>query len=49
VELAKFAQEAGAAAVSVATPRLAAVEEKDLLRHFDRILSAIDVPLILQD
>jgi 4-hydroxy-tetrahydrodipicolinate synthase len=49
VELARFAQEAGAAAVSVAAPRLFAIEEKDLLRHFDRILAAIDVPLVLQD
>ncbi|MGD0126944.1 MAG: dihydrodipicolinate synthase family protein [Terriglobia bacterium] len=49
VELARFAQETGAAAVSVATPRLFPVEEKDLLRHFDKILSAIDIPLVLQD
>jgi 4-hydroxy-tetrahydrodipicolinate synthase len=49
VELARFAQQAGAAAVSVAAPRLFAVEERDLLWHFDRILSAIDVPLVLQD
>ena len=49
VELAQFAQEAGAAAVSVAAPRLFPIEEKDLLRHFDRILSAISIPLVLQD
>jgi len=49
VELARFAQEVGASAVSVAAPRLFALEEKDLLRHLDRILSAIDVPLVLQD
>lgn len=48
-ELARFAQEAGAAAVSVAAPRRFPVEEKDLLRHFDRVLSAIDLPLVLQD
>ncbi len=48
-ELARFAQEVGAAAVSVAAPRRFPLEEKDLLRHFDRILSAIDVPLVLQD
>jgi dihydrodipicolinate synthase/N-acetylneuraminate lyase len=48
-ELARYAQEVGASAVSVAAPRQFAVEEKDLLRHFDRILSAIDVPLVLQD
>jgi 4-hydroxy-tetrahydrodipicolinate synthase len=48
-DLARFAQDAGAAAVAVATPRQFAVAERDLLRYFDRILSAIDVPLILQD
>jgi len=49
VELARFAQEAGAAAVCVAAPRMFAISENDLLRHFDRILSAIDIPLVLQD
>jgi len=49
VELARFAQEAGATAVSVAAPRMFAIDEKDLMRHFDRILSAIEVPLVLQD
>jgi len=48
-ELSQFAQDAGATAVSVATPRLFAVTEKDLLRYFDRILTAIDVPLVIQD
>lgn len=48
-ELARFAQDAGAAAVAVAAPRLFAVAERDLLRYFDRILSAIDIPLVLQD
>jgi 4-hydroxy-tetrahydrodipicolinate synthase len=48
-ELARFAQEAGAGAVSVAAPRQFALTEKDLLRYFDRVLSAIDVPLLLQD
>jgi 2-keto-3-deoxy-L-arabinonate dehydratase len=48
-ELALFAQEAGAAAVSVAAPRRFPLEENDLLRHLDRVLSAIDIPLVLQD
>jgi dihydrodipicolinate synthase/N-acetylneuraminate lyase len=48
-ELARFAQSAGAAVVAVAVPRLFPVREQDLLRYFDRILSAIDVPLLLQD
>ena len=49
VELARFAQETGAAAVAVAVPRQFAVRDRDLLRYFDRILSAIDVPLLIQD
>ena len=49
VELARFAQDAGAAAVAVAVPRQFAVRDRDLLRYFDRILSAIDVPLLMQD
>lgn len=48
-ELARFAEEAGADAVSVAAPRQFALTENDLLRYFDRVLSAIDVPLLLQD
>lgn len=40
---------AGAAAISVAVPRLFGLPERDLLRYFDRILSAITVPLIIQD
>jgi 4-hydroxy-tetrahydrodipicolinate synthase len=47
--LARFAQDAGAAAVAVAVPRVFAVTENDLLRYFDRILAAIDVPLLVQD
>jgi len=49
VELARFAQKAGAAAVSVAAPRIFDIGENNLLRHFDRILAAIDIPLVLQD
>lgn len=49
LELARFAQDAGAAAVAVAVPRQFAVRDRDLLRYFDRILSAIDVPLLIQD
>src|SRR5437763_220011 len=48
-ELARCAQNAGASAVAVAVPRQFAVREEDLLRFFDVILSAIDVPLLLQD
>lgn len=48
-ELAMFAQEVGATAVSIAVPRRFPLEEIDLLRHFDHILSAIDIPLVIQD
>lgn len=47
--LARFTQSAGAAAVAVAAPRQFAVAERDLLRYFDRVLLAIDVPLLVQD
>src|SRR5205814_4417629 len=47
--LARFAQDAGAAVVAIAVPRQFAVRDRDLLRYFDRILSAIDVPLLMQD
>ncbi len=42
-------ERAGAAAVSVAVPRLFALPERDLLRYFDRILTAIGIPLVIQD
>jgi dihydrodipicolinate synthase/N-acetylneuraminate lyase len=49
VETARDLERAGAAAISVAVPRLFNLPERDLLRYFDRILSAITVPLIIQD
>ena len=42
-------ERAGAAAVSVAVPRLFRLPERDLLRYFDRILQAITIPLVIQD
>jgi 2-keto-3-deoxy-L-arabinonate dehydratase len=48
-ETARDLEQAGAAAISVAVPRLFALPERDLLRYFDRILQAITVPLIIQD
>jgi 4-hydroxy-tetrahydrodipicolinate synthase len=42
-------QESGVSAVCAAVPRLFPLSERDLLRYFDRILSGIDVPLIVQD
>ena len=48
-ETALEAQRTGVDAISVSVPRLFPLGERDLLRYFDRILSAIDVPLIIQD
>jgi dihydrodipicolinate synthase/N-acetylneuraminate lyase len=48
-ETARDFEQAGAAAISVAVPRLFGLPERDLLRYFDRILGAITVPLIIQD
>ena len=48
-ETALDAQRTGADAISVSVPRLFPLGERDILRYFDRILSAIDVPLIIQD
>jgi dihydrodipicolinate synthase/N-acetylneuraminate lyase len=49
VETARELERAGAAAISVAVPRLFGLPERDLLRYFDRILQGITVPLIIQD
>jgi dihydrodipicolinate synthase/N-acetylneuraminate lyase len=49
VETARDLEHAGAAAVSVAVPRVFGLPERDLLRYFDRVLLAISVPLIIQD
>ncbi len=48
-ETALAAQETGVDAVSVSVPRLFPLGERDILRYFDRILSAIDIPLVIQD
>jgi len=48
-ETARDLEHAGAAAISVAVPRVFGLPERDLLRYFDRILEAIIVPLIIQD
>jgi len=42
-------EHAGAAAIAVAVPRIFDLPEHDLLRYFDRILTVISVPLIIQD
>lgn len=43
------AQTDGASAVCCSVPRMFSLDEGALLKHFDRILQAIDVPLIIQD
>jgi len=48
-ETARDFERAGAAAISVAVPRLFNLPERDLLRYFDRILRAINIPLLIQD
>ena len=48
-ENAKFAEEAGADAVCVTVPRLFPLPEADLLRYFDRVLSALEIPVLIQD
>lgn len=48
-EAAREAQNTGAAAIAVAVPRIFSYGESDLLRYFDSILSAIDIPLLIQD
>ena len=48
-ETARDLERAGAAAISVAVPRVFGLPERDLLRYFDRILRAITVPLVIQD
>lgn len=48
-EVAAAATKCGASAVNVAVPRLFPLSERDLGRYFERILKAIEVPLIIQD
>lgn len=49
LENAREAQKAGASAIAAAVPRVFAFAESDLFRYFDRLLSVIDVPLLVQD
>jgi len=42
-------QAAGVDAVAVAVPRLFSLPEPDIFRYFDTVLSAIEVPLLVQD
>ena len=49
VETARENQKAGASAIAAAVPRMFAFAESDLYRYFDRLLSSIDIPLLIQD
>lgn len=49
VETAREAQKAGASAIATAVPRMFAFGEPDLFLYFDRLLSAIEIPLLIQD
>ena len=49
METAREAQKAGATAIAAAVPRMFAFGETDLYRYFDRLLSSIDIPLLIQD
>lgn len=49
VETAREAQRIGASAIAAAVPRIFPFAEPDLYRYFDRILSSIDIPLLVQD
>ncbi len=48
-ETARCLERAGAAAICTTVPRLFDLPDRDLFRHFDRILRAISIPLIIQD
>jgi dihydrodipicolinate synthase/N-acetylneuraminate lyase len=49
VETAREAQKIGASAIAAAVPRMLAFGEPDLYRYFDRLLSSIDIPVLIQD
>ncbi|HLM99274.1 MAG TPA: dihydrodipicolinate synthase family protein [Bryobacteraceae bacterium] len=49
VETAREAQKSGASAIAAAVPRMLAFGEPDLYRYFDRLLSSIEIPLLIQD
>lgn len=49
IELARQMREAGADMISMAVPRVFGLKEDDLLRHFVRVVQAIEIPVLLQD
>lgn len=48
-EIASELERAGVSAISIAVPRLFGIPEADLLRYFGTILSALSVPVVIQD
>jgi dihydrodipicolinate synthase/N-acetylneuraminate lyase len=46
--MAREAQRLGAAAIAAAVPRTMGFGEGDLYRYFDRLLSMLDIPLLIQ-
>ena len=49
VETAREVERMGASAIAAAVPRMFAFGEPDLWCYFDRLLSSIDIPLMIQD
>lgn len=49
VETAREVERMGASAIAAAVPRMFAFGEPNLWRYFDRLLSSIDIPLMIQD
>jgi dihydrodipicolinate synthase/N-acetylneuraminate lyase len=49
VEMAVGLQRQGVSAICAAVPHMFSLPEHDLRRHFDRLLRAVDVPVIIQD
>jgi len=49
ISMARTAAEMGASAIATAVPRLFAVPEDDLYDYFDRLLSQVRLPVIIQD
>ena len=49
LETAREARRLGASAIAAAVPRMFAFGEPDLYRYFDRLLSVVDIPFLIQD
>ena len=48
-EIGREVQRLGASAIATAVPRTMGFSESDLYRYFDRLLSCLDIPLLIQD